>query len=137
MTAFEIYYFGLICHVGRKPNRPLKRFAVAPRDTSHPHDFVLFHQSDRRPVRVPLTGNVTFSLPVGNATADLMFMQSVPSLAAILRGTLRTDVAMRSATDVFCIDYPAGGALGLADLYECEAIHRGNGQQRRRVRSRS
>jgi hypothetical protein len=128
MSEFKIFFFGLICHVGQKPDRKKKRFAVLPKRPSHPHRFQLFLR-DTGPVS--LSANVTFSLPAGTARAERQFTDYVPSLDQILKGELKPEVADGTSPNCYYIAYPAGGRLDVADLYPCVARHFGNGQERR------
>jgi hypothetical protein len=112
MPQLDIYFFGLICHIGQTSDRAVKSFAAVLRDGQH--DPFITNGTNR----FAITSNVTFS-GKADATAQSDFLDLVPSLKTVFDHDL--DPAA-SATETFTVDYP-GGDLTVASIYPCQVSH--------------
>lgn len=119
--VYEIYFFGLIGHVGE--NDETKQFAVIVKATDHVPMIVVNKKSH------PLykDENVSFSIGSGDAQTTSSFKKFVPPLSKLISGTndLKPQVKTRaSENDVIgYVHYPPAGSLGVADLFDDGALY--------------
>ena len=122
MTAYRIYFLGLICHVGKDTTKthaalvydPYHHFAaVATKEHCRPltlEDVVTFNEAN-----TPFTGDADAKDPV--------FQKYVMHLQALLGGDLDDDVANRTSAAAIYAPYPKGGKLGVSRYFTYEALH--------------
>jgi hypothetical protein len=128
LHTLRVYFFGLICHVSKSNSREVKDFAYLVRadghypivgygplsSPNHTHSFVRIDDN------VPNATGIALSLGPDQAQTDLLFRTYVPSLQAILGGTLapeNPDNAIKFLYPRNAIDAAGRGFLSVASLY--------------------
>jgi hypothetical protein len=120
MGVFEVYFFGLICHVSDSDDT--KSHAVIVDAAQHVPLIVV----DDTPHRLRKGDNVRFSLPSGDVNTTPDFKKYVPGLQELIVGIddIREEIASGTTDSdtVGYVYYPIGD-LGVADLFSTSASY--------------
>lgn len=134
MATFEIYFFGLICHLGDVPTEKYAA-AVVRADGHRRYVTISGVPTDLSEDVVRIQFGFGGRISTGRAATDRHFAEYVPSLKSLMGGTLVRDSVMPQRAVL--VDYPQSqdergeerrGELSVADLYDHQATYFGGGR---------
>lgn len=122
MAIFEVYFFGLICHVGDKPDTKSRAVIIDAISTQHVPLIVI----NGVPHRLRKGDNISFGLPSGDVDTHADFNKYLPSLRDLILGEDDIREEIKSGTgdaDVISYVHYPRGELAVADLFPESAYY--------------